>query len=82
MNATIVQKYNIKGDNYYFSITDDDTKTKIVFPKCYKKEDAADIAETVLRITFKNIKTRADFTDSEVIFQIKAILQFLGIKDE
>lgn len=82
MNATIIRKYNIKEDYYYFSITDDDTKTKIVFSRGYKKEDAADIAETILKITLRNIKTRADFSNSEIVFQIKAILQFLGIKDE
>lgn len=82
MNATIVKKYNMKEDYYYFSITDDDTKTKIVFSHCYKKEDAADIAETILRITFRNIKDRTLFCASETVFLIKAVLQFLGIKDE
>lgn len=82
MNVTIIKKYDIKEDYYYFSITDDDTNTRIVFSHCYKKEDAADIAETILRITFRNIKDRTLFCTSETVFLIKAILQFLGIKDE
>lgn len=81
MNATIERKYNIEKDFYYFSVKDNDTNTIVAFPYAYQKKDVADIVETLLKITFRNIKTRASFYPTEIAFQTKAILRFLGITE-